>query len=124
MTRDGDNLVLETSNGETAIVEGYFSAEPSPLLQSADGATLTPNLVDAFSRSPLEFAANDSASDESPVGAVEEVKGNGLKGRITDADVQAFTRAVMGGAVQTSAIASGQTVCDRRADGDLKHRRP
>jgi pyruvate dehydrogenase E2 component (dihydrolipoamide acetyltransferase) len=38
-----------------------------------------------------------------------EVKGSGLKGRITDADVQAFTRAVMGGAVQTSAIASGQT---------------
>jgi len=38
-----------------------------------------------------------------------EVKGSGLKGRITDADVQAFTRAVMGGVVQTSAIANGQT---------------
>jgi len=38
-----------------------------------------------------------------------EVKGSGRKGRITDADVQAFTRAVMAGAVQTSAIASGQT---------------
>lgn len=90
MTRDGDNLVLEAPNGETAIVEGYFSAEPSPLLQSADGATLTPNLVDAFSRSPLEFAANDSASDESPVGAVEEVKGNATVTR-ADGSVETIT---------------------------------
>lgn len=32
-----------------------------------------------------------------------EVKGSGLKGRITDSDVQAFTRSVMSGAVQTLA---------------------
>ena len=37
-----------------------------------------------------------------------EVKGSGLKGRITDADVQAFTRAVMSGAQQTQAIAQQQ----------------
>ena len=37
-----------------------------------------------------------------------EVKGSGLKGRITDADVQAFTRSVMSGAVQTAAIAAQQ----------------
>ncbi len=37
-----------------------------------------------------------------------EVKGSGLKGRITDADVQAFTRSVMSGAVQTVAIAAQQ----------------
>jgi pyruvate dehydrogenase E2 component (dihydrolipoamide acetyltransferase) len=37
---------------------------------------------------------------------LNEVKGSGLKGRITDADVQAFTRAVMGGAVQTLASAA------------------
>ena len=34
---------------------------------------------------------------------LSEVKGSGLKGRITDADVQAFTRSVMSGAVQTLA---------------------
>lgn len=39
---------------------------------------------------------------------LNEVKGSGLKGRITDADVQAFTRSVMNGAVQTSAIAAQQ----------------
>ena len=32
-----------------------------------------------------------------------EVKGSGLKGRITDSDVQSFTRSVMSGAVQTLA---------------------
>jgi pyruvate dehydrogenase E2 component (dihydrolipoamide acetyltransferase) len=35
-----------------------------------------------------------------------EVKGSGPKGRITEADVQAFTQAVMSGAVQTAAIAA------------------
>jgi len=35
-----------------------------------------------------------------------EVKGSGPKGRITEADVQAFTRAVMSGAVQTAAGAA------------------
>ena len=33
-----------------------------------------------------------------------EVKGSGLKGRITDTDVQAFTRSVMSGAIQTLAV--------------------
>ncbi|MDO8374000.1 MAG: dihydrolipoyllysine-residue acetyltransferase [Polaromonas sp.] len=37
---------------------------------------------------------------------LNEVKGSGLKGRITDADVQAFTRSVMSGAVQTLAGAA------------------
>ena len=35
-----------------------------------------------------------------------EVKGSGLKGRITDTDIQSFTRSVMSGAVQTLAIAA------------------
>ncbi len=35
-----------------------------------------------------------------------EVKGSGLKGRITPDDVQAFTRGVMSGALQTTAIAA------------------
>ena len=37
-----------------------------------------------------------------------EVKGSGLKGRITDADVESFTRSVMSGAVQTLAISAQQ----------------
>ncbi len=34
---------------------------------------------------------------------LNEVKGSGLKGRITDADIQSFTRSIMSGAVQTLA---------------------
>ncbi|MGB4194951.1 MAG: dihydrolipoyllysine-residue acetyltransferase [Limnohabitans sp.] len=37
---------------------------------------------------------------------LEEVKGSGLKGRITQDDVQAFTKAVMSGAAQTKAQAA------------------
>jgi len=37
---------------------------------------------------------------------LNEVKGSGLKGRITDADVQAFTRSIMSGAAQTQAAAA------------------
>ncbi|WP_090046542.1 dihydrolipoyllysine-residue acetyltransferase [Limnohabitans sp. 2KL-27] len=37
---------------------------------------------------------------------LDEVKGSGLKGRITEADVQAFTQAVMAGASQTKAQAA------------------
>lgn len=90
MTRDGDNLILQAPNGETVVIEGYFNADPAPLLQSADGATLTPNLVQAFAHSPMEFAANDTATDESPVGAVEEVKGNATVTR-ADGTVETIT---------------------------------
>jgi hypothetical protein len=76
MTREGDNLVLETSNGETAVIEGYFSADPAPILYAPGGSVLTPNLVQSFVHSPMEFAANETSSDQSPVGAVEEVKGH------------------------------------------------
>ncbi|MDO8252200.1 MAG: dihydrolipoyllysine-residue acetyltransferase [Rhodoferax sp.] len=37
---------------------------------------------------------------------LNEVKGSGLKGRITDADVQSFTRSVMSGAIQTLAASA------------------
>ncbi|MCM2341229.1 dihydrolipoyllysine-residue acetyltransferase [Rhodoferax sp.] len=47
-----------------------------------------------------------------------EVKGSGLKGRITDHDVQAFTRSVMSGAVQTvAAQAQGKSAGTGGNDG-------
>ncbi len=105
MVRDGHDLILEAPNGEVAVIEGYFSADPAPLLQSPDGATLTPNLVQAFARSPYEFAANETASDESPVGAVEEVKGNATVTR-ADGTVETITNGTpiyQGDIVQTDA---------------------
>ena len=46
-----------------------------------------------------------------------ELKGSGLKGRITEADVQAFSRAVMSGALQTSAVAAKAPLASSGGDG-------
>jgi pyruvate dehydrogenase E2 component (dihydrolipoamide acetyltransferase) len=57
----------------------------------------------------------------SPVNSVcrlSEVKGSGLKGRILDADVQAFSRAVMSGAVQTQAAAQQAKTAPPETSGD------
>ncbi|MCB1530948.1 MAG: FG-GAP repeat protein [Rhodospirillales bacterium] len=83
MSRDGNDLVLESPDGATVVVEGYFLADPAPAIESPDGGVLTPQLVDSFVRSPAQFAANSSATDESPVGAIEEVKGEAT---VTHAD--------------------------------------
>jgi pyruvate dehydrogenase E2 component (dihydrolipoamide acetyltransferase) len=48
---------------------------------------------------------------------LEEVKGNGPKGRITQDDVQAFTKAVMAGATQTKAQAAQAPKTSAGGDG-------
>ena len=74
LTRDGMDLVLEGPDGAITI-EGYFSAEPTPHLVAPDGSSLTPELVNSFSRFAPEFAQGPALNDESPVGAVQEVSG-------------------------------------------------
>jgi pyruvate dehydrogenase E2 component (dihydrolipoamide acetyltransferase) len=49
---------------------------------------------------------------------LNEVKGSGLKGRILDADVQAFSRSVMSGAVQTLAAAQQAKTIPPETRGD------
>jgi len=48
---------------------------------------------------------------------LEEVQGSGPKGRITQDDVQAFTKAVMGGSAQTQAIAAVVAAAVAKAPG-------
>ena len=48
---------------------------------------------------------------------LNEVKGTGLKGRITTADVQSFTRSVMSGATQTAAAAAQAKPAAAGGDG-------
>ncbi len=48
---------------------------------------------------------------------LNEVKGSGLKGRITEGDVQGFTRSVMSGAVQTLAAAAQNKPAAGGGDG-------
>jgi pyruvate dehydrogenase E2 component (dihydrolipoamide acetyltransferase) len=48
---------------------------------------------------------------------LNEVKGTGPKGRITDTDIQSFTRSVMSGAVQTLAAAQSKSPAAATSDG-------
>lgn len=76
--RDGQDLVLQDSSGQTIVIEGYFSADPAPVLSAPDGGRLTPELVESFVQhaGPLQYAAAETAHDASPIGAIREVSGH------------------------------------------------
>ncbi|MGB4106486.1 MAG: FecR domain-containing protein [Alphaproteobacteria bacterium] len=81
-TRDGMDLVLNGPEG-TLVINDYFADEAQPNLVAPDGSALTPDLVNSFLKSSPEYAANDTQTDESPVGAVQEVSGHAT---VTHAD--------------------------------------
>jgi len=105
ITRDSGDLILQTPDGQTALIEGYFASETPPLLQGPDGSKLSPNLVEAFSHAPAEFAAAGTATDESPVGAVEEISGTATVTRTdgTTENVVIGTPIYQGDIVETAA---------------------
>ncbi len=75
LSREGNDLILETDNGAITI-EGYFETTPAPDLIGPDGMRLTPELVDSFITSPMQYADSGlNASDASPIGAVQEITG-------------------------------------------------
>ena len=110
-----------------AILEGSVAASPSPQPspQGGEGAKPAPAAAAAPQAAsvsaPAALAHNPIAT--APVGLphaspsvrkfarelgvpLAEVKGSGLKGRITAEDIQSFTKSVMAGAVQTTAQAA------------------
>ncbi len=115
-----------------AIVEGAVAAgavaapaAAAPAAASAQPAVAAPTSAASTSAAPVAAAAAVPAHNPTaaPLGLphaspsvrkfarelgvpLNELKGSGLKGRITEADVQAFTRSVMSGAVQTLAAAA------------------
>jgi pyruvate dehydrogenase E2 component (dihydrolipoamide acetyltransferase) len=115
-----------------AIVEGAASAAAAPLTASSApvAATAAPVMASAAKPSTADGPRNDAApvapahAPGAPVLGLphaspsvrkfarelgvplEEIKGNGIKGRITVDDVQAFTKAVMSGTAQTKAQAA------------------
>jgi len=74
---------------------------PAALAVPAHNPTTVPVVLPHASPSVRKFARELGVP-------LAEVKGSGLKGRITDADVESFTRSVMSGAVQTLAISAQQ----------------
>jgi len=88
--RDGQDLVLEGPDGSVIVIQGYFNADPAPLLQSPDGQALTPDLVESFVQSSSQYAQKGSLDDESPVGAIKEVNGEATVTR-TDGTTETIT---------------------------------
>ncbi|MDN4587652.1 dihydrolipoyllysine-residue acetyltransferase [Xenophilus aerolatus] len=124
-----------------AVLEGAGgSAAPAPAPAAAAAAAPAP-VASATSPAPAPAAAAPAAAapahdpTKAPTGSLphaspsvrkfarelgvplEEVKGSGPKGRITEADVQAFTKAVMSGATQTRASAAKAPAGGGGADG-------
>ncbi|MCK5555147.1 MAG: FecR domain-containing protein, partial [Alphaproteobacteria bacterium] len=78
MTRVGTDLHLSSPDGQTIVVEGYFTQDPAPDLITADGARMSPQLVDSFL--PPEHIGQYASSgqitnDASAAGKITEVIG-------------------------------------------------
>ena len=113
----GDLLaILEGSVAVAAPVAAVAAAVASAVttaVPSALATTLAQTAVSAPAHNPaastmgLPHASPSVRKFARELGVpLEEVKGNGPKGRITQDDVQAFTKAVMAGATQTKAQAA------------------
>ncbi|WPG35517.1 dihydrolipoyllysine-residue acetyltransferase [Variovorax sp. EBFNA2] len=113
-----------------AVLEGAAGAAPAPASAPApaQAAAAAPAAATASAPAPAAAAPATAAPAHQPTSAptgslphaspsvrkfarelgvpLEEVKGSGLKGRITQDDVQNFTKAVMSGAASTKASAA------------------
>jgi pyruvate dehydrogenase E2 component (dihydrolipoamide acetyltransferase) len=92
-----------------------MAAQPAPTPASAPAAAVAAAPVAAHNPTvaptgKLPYASPSIRKFARQLGVpLEEVKGTGLKGRITQEDVQQFTRAVMTGAVKTAAQAQNSS---------------
>ncbi|OYU43451.1 MAG: dihydrolipoyllysine-residue acetyltransferase [Burkholderiales bacterium PBB4] len=90
-----------------AVAPAAPAAAPAPAVVAAPAAVAVPAHAPGGTTLGLPHASPSVRKFARELGVpLNEVKGSGLKGRITEADVQGFTRSVMSGAVQTLAIAA------------------
>ncbi|MFT3717707.1 dihydrolipoyllysine-residue acetyltransferase [Pseudorhodoferax sp.] len=118
--------VLEGAGGAAAPAPAAAAAAaPAPAAASAPAPASAPAAAAAPAHDPTK-APSASLPHASPsvrkfareLGVpLEEVKGSGAKGRITQDDIQNFTKAVMSGAVQTRAQAAKAPAGGGGADG-------
>ena len=121
----------DTAAAPVAVAAAAPTAVAAPVAGPAKPATATPPQVAAPTATPAAVAHTalalpSHAPGAAPLGLphaspsvrkfarelgvpLQEVKGSGNKGRITEDDVQAFTRSVMTGAIQTLAAAQNKT---------------
>jgi pyruvate dehydrogenase E2 component (dihydrolipoamide acetyltransferase) len=109
-------VVIEASGGASVAAAAPASAalaSATPTLSAAASARAAPTAALPLHEPTLTKAALPHASPSirklaRELGVpLEEVKGSGPKGRITQPDVQAFVKAVMAGTVQTRGQAAG-----------------
>ena len=94
-TRSGDNLVIRSSSGEDVIIEGYFTGDTPPILQTAEGAALLPETVQKLliDLNPVQVAGpagsltipgilGDPIGSVDDIGAAANVTAKGADGRI------------------------------------------
>jgi pyruvate dehydrogenase E2 component (dihydrolipoamide acetyltransferase) len=97
-------VVVAAAPIAAAAVASTLAAAPTPL---AAAAVAAPAHAPGGNTVGLPHASPSVRKFARELGVpLEEVKGSGLKGRITEGDVHAFTKAIMSGAAQTKAQAA------------------
>jgi VCBS repeat-containing protein len=77
--RAGPDLKIVGADGKSFLIPDYFKAEKRATLLSPEGASLTPEVVEALAGplAPGQYAqAGQQASDQPAIGRVEQVAGN------------------------------------------------
>ena len=71
-----EELGIDLPIGNLISVENYFAGISPPNLVAPNGTTLTPELVQSFTQSEMQYAESGGAmNDASPIGAVQEISG-------------------------------------------------
>ena len=96
-----------TSSGQASTSSGRAEVAPAPAGDRTPPTAALPPHEPAAPSGNLPHASPSVRKFARELGVpLEEVKGTGPKGRITQEDVQAFTKSVMSGAAQTKAAAA------------------
>ena len=101
-----------TAQPAPSVAPAAMAAQPAPTPASAPAAAahVAAHNPTVAPTGKLPYASPSIRKFARQLGVpLEEVKGTGLKGRITQEDVQQFTRAVMTGAVKTAAQAQNSS---------------
>jgi pyruvate dehydrogenase E2 component (dihydrolipoamide acetyltransferase) len=95
-------------------------AEPAATVASAAPASAVPAHTPTSNTLNLPHASPSVRKFARELGVpLAEVKGSGQKGRITEQDIQQFTKSVMSGAIQTVAAQATNTPAKGGSGGDL-----
>ncbi|MEM8690025.1 MAG: FecR domain-containing protein, partial [Pseudomonadota bacterium] len=101
----GSDLVLTGDDGQTVVVEDYFTAETLPDLISPEGGRLYASVVESLAgpRAPGQYAQAGSPDGRQPIGQVETLEGSATAQRTdgTVVELQVGTPVFQGDVVAT-----------------------